>query len=346
MKYTNLPNTNLEVSKICLGTMTFGNQNSEADAHEQMSFALDKGVNFFDTAEMYPVPFNADRQGWTEKFIGSWLTKTGNRDKIVLATKIAGSSRGIFQTIREKLDFSKEALDEALNKSLKRLETDYIDLYQLHWPERSVNIFGQRDYDYNANSEWEDNIGAILDRLERYIAEGKIRYVGLSNETPFGLMRYMEEHRKGKLKMVSTQNAYSLIQRRDEIGLTEVLQMENIGYLAYSPLAFGVLSGKYLNDNKPEGARVTLFPNYNRYSSEQSLKATQMYADIAQRYGLSLTQMALAFVNERPFVTSNIIGATNLEQLSENIDSINVSLSSEVNKEIEKVHSLVPNPAP
>lgn len=346
MKYTNLPNTDLKVSKICLGTMTFGNQNTEEDAHKQLSFALDKGVNFIDTAEMYPVPFKAERQGWTEKFIGSWLTETGNRDKIVLATKIAGSGRGIFQNIRTNLDFSRESLDDALHKSLKRLRTDYIDLYQLHWPERSVNIFGQRDYDYTANSEWKDNIGEILDRLETYVKEGKIRHIGLSNETPFGLMRYMEEHRKGKLKMVSTQNAYNLIQRRDEIGLTEVLQMEKIGYLAYSPLAFGVLSGKYLEGRKPKGARVTLFPNYNRYSSELSLKATQKYSDIAQRHGLTLTQMALAFVNERPFVTSNIVGATTLQQLSENIESIHVALSSEVIKEIEKVHNLLPNPAP
>ena len=346
MKYTNLPNTNLEVSKICLGTMTYGNQNTEADAHEQLSFALDKGVNFVDTAEMYAVPFQIETQGLTEKYIGTWLAKTGNRDKIVLATKITGSGRGIFRKIRENLDFSKESLDDALHKSLKRLQTDYIDLYQLHWPERSVNVFGQRDYDYAANSEWEDNIGEILDRLEAYVKQGKIRYIGLSNETPFGIMRYMEEHRKGKLKMVSTQNAYSLLQRRDEIGLTEVLQMEQIGYLAYSPLAFGVLSGKYLDGQKPQGARVTLFPNYSRYSSEQSLRATQMYSDIAKRYGLSPTQMALAFVNERPFVTSNIIGATNLKQLSENIESINVSLSSEALMEIEKVHNVLPNPAP
>ena len=231
-------------------------------------------------------------------------------------------------------------------KSLKRLQTDYIDLYQLHWPERSVNVFGQRDYDYTANTEWQDNIGEILDRLETYVNEGKIRYIGLSNETPFGVMRYMEEHRKGKLKMVSTQNAYSLLQRRDEIALTEVLQMEQVGYLAYSPLAFGVLSGKYLHGMKPKGARVTLFPNYSRYSSEQSLMATQMYSEIAQRHGLSLTQMALAFVNDRPFVSSNIIGATNLEQLEENIESIDVSLSSEIIKEIESVHNMHPNPAP
>lgn len=346
MKYTNLPNTDLKISRICLGTMTFGNQNSEEEAHAQLDLALDRGVNFVDTAEMYPVPFNINKQGLTEKYVGNWLSKSGKRDKIVLATKITGSGRGIFRNIREHLNFSKTSLDDALHQSLKRLQTDYIDLYQLHWPERSVNIFGQRDYDHRPNSRWEDNIGEILDRLETYVKAGKIRHIGLSNETPFGIMRYMEEHRRGKLKMVSTQNAYSLLQRRDEIALSEVLQMENIGYLAYSPLAFGVLSGKYLEGRKPAGARVTLFPNYNRYSSEQSLKATQLYANIARENGLSLVQMALAFVNERPFVTSNIIGATNLEQLSENIDSINISLSSSVLNDIQNIHNRMPNPAP
>ncbi|MBX2829087.1 MAG: NADP(H)-dependent aldo-keto reductase [Flavobacteriaceae bacterium] len=346
MKYTQLPNTDLEVSKICLGTMTFGRQNTEKEAHEQLDFALERGINFVDTAEMYAVPFTMETQGLTEQYIGTWLAKTGQRDKIVLATKITGPGRGIFKDIRPHLDFSKESLDDALHKSLKRLQTDYVDLYQLHWPERAVNVFGVRDYHHAPNAEWEDNIAAILDRLEGYVKQGKVRHVGLSNETPFGIMRYMEEHRKGKLKMVSTQNAYSLLQRRDEVGLTEVLHMENVGYLAYSPLAFGVLSGKYLNGKKPEGARVTLFPNYSRYSSESSLLATQKYADIAQKYGMSLSQMALAFVNERPFVTSNIIGATSLDQLSENIDSINVSLSEEVLRDIQKVHTEMPNPAP
>ncbi|MCH9659304.1 MAG: NADP(H)-dependent aldo-keto reductase [Bacteroidetes bacterium] len=346
MKYTKLPNTDLEVSKICLGTMTFGNQNSELEGHEQMDYALEQGVNFFDTAEMYAVPFKMETQGLTEQYIGSWFAKTGNRDNVILATKITGTGRGIFKDIRKHLDFSAASLDDAIHKSLKRLQTDYIDLYQLHWPERAVNIFGVRDYNHVDNAQWEDNIGAILDRLEGYVKQGKIRHIGLSNETPFGLMRYMEEHRKGKTKMVSVQNAYSLLQRRDEVGLSEVLQMENVGYLPYSPLAFGVLSGKYLNNQKPAGARVTLFPNYSRYSSESSLRATAMYADIANKFGLTLPQMALAFVNERPFVTSNIIGATTMAQLKENIASIHVSLSEELLRAIEKVHQFMPNPAP
>ena len=346
MKYTKLPNTNLEVSKICLGTMTFGRQNTELEAHEQLGFAMDKGVNFIDTAEMYAVPFTPETQGLTEQYIGTWLAKNGNREKVVLASKITGAGRGIFNSIREDLNFSKESLDDALHNSLNRLQTDYLDLYQLHWPERVVNVFGVRDYDHGPNTQWEDNFSQILDRLETYVKEGKIRHIGLSNETPFGLMRYMEEHRKGKRKMVSVQNSYNLLQRRDEIGLTEVLQMENVGYLVYSPLAFGVLSGKYLNNEKPAEARVSLFPNYSRYSSESSAKATEKYAAIAKKYGLSLTQMALAFVNQQPFVTSNIIGATSIEQLSENIGSIDVVLSEEIFKEINMIHTLMPNPAP
>ena len=281
----------------------------------------------------------------TEQIIGSWLKNTGNRDKIVLSSKIVGPSP-TFAAIRDPLDFSAVAIDEALHKSLSRLQTDYLDLYQLHWPERNVNIFGNRDYGYNGNKEWEDNIALILDRLETHVKAGKIRHIGVSNETPFGLMRYMEEHRGGKLKMVSTQNCYNLLQRRDEIALTEVLEMENIGYLVYSPLAFGVLSGKYLDGNKPAGARVTEFPNYSRYSSKSSLLATEKYSEIAKANGLSLPQMALAFVNERPFVTSNIIGATSLKQLTENIESINISLSEEVLSSIENVHIEMPNPAP
>ena len=346
MKYTNLPNTNLEVSKICLGTMTWGRQNTESEGHAQLNYALEQGINFVDTAEMYSVPYSRETLGETERIIGSWLRKSGKREEIVLTTKITGPGREIFKDVRKHLNFSKASLDDALHKSLKRLQTDYIDLYQLHWPERNVNIFGQRDYNHQGNEQWEDNIGQILDRLETFVKTGKIRHIGLSNETPFGVMRYMEEHRKGKLKMVSTQNSYNLLQRRDEIALTEVLQMENMGYLVYSPLAFGVLSGKYLNNNKPDGARVTLFPNYNRYSSGTSLTATAKYQAIAQKYGLNLTQMALAFVNERPFVTSNIIGATSLKQLSENIESIDITLSEEILREINAVHTAMPNPAP
>ncbi len=346
MRYTKLPNTDLNVSKICLGTMTFGRQNTETEGHEQLDFAISKGVNFIDTAEMYAVPFIPETQGLTEQYIGSWLAKNGNREKVVLASKITGSGRGIFNCMRDNLDFSKTSLDDALHKSLNRLQTDYLDLYQLHWPERTVNIFGVRDYNHAPNAQWEDNFSQILDRLETYVKEGKIRHIGLSNETPFGLMRYMEEHRKGKRKIVSVQNAYNLLQRRDEIGFTEALQMEDVGYLAYSPLAFGVLSGKYLNNEKPDDARVTLFPNYSRYSSESSARATEKYSEIAKRHGLSLPQMALAFVNQQPFVTSNIIGATSIEQLSENIDSIDVVLSEEILKEINTVHAQMPNPAP
>jgi len=346
MKYTNLPNTDLKVSKICLGSMTWGRQNTEAEGHTQLDFAHEQGVNFVDTAEMYAVPFTMETQGETERIIGTWLAKTGKRKDIVLTTKITGPGRGIFKDMRPNLDFSQTSLEDALDKSLRRLQTDYIDLYQLHWPEREVNIFGVRDYNYGANAQWEDNIGVVLDRLDGFVKTGKIRHIGLSNETPFGLMRYMEEHRKGKLKMVSTQNAYSLLQRRDEIALTEVLSQESIGYLAYSPLAFGVLSGKYLNQQKPENARVTLFPNYSRYSSDASLKATQVYQDIAQRHGLTITQLALAFVNQRPFVTSNIIGATSLEQLSENISSVDIVLSEEMLQEINEAHRAMPNPAP
>lgn len=346
MKYAKLPNTSLTVSKLCLGTMTWGRQNTESDGHAQLDVALEKGINFVDTAEMYSVPYSDETQGSTERIIGSWLKNTGNRDQIILASKIAGPSRGLI-SIRNPLDFSAAAIDDALHKSLSRLQTDYLDLYQLHWPERDVNVFGKRNYEYGSNEKWEDNIALVLDRLEMHVKAGKIRYVGASNETPFGLMRYMEEQRGGrKLKMVSTQNSYNLLQRKDEIGLTEVLEMENIGYLAYSPLAFGVLSGKYLDGKKPVGARVTEFPNYSRYNSKSSLLATERYRDIAQKSGLSLPQMALAFVNERPFVTSNIIGATNIEQLTENIESIDISLSEDTLRSIEKVHSEIPNPAP
>lgn len=345
MKYTTLPNTNIKVSKICLGTMTWGEQNTEAEGHAQLDYALEKGVNFVDTAEMYAVPASAETQGATEKIIGTWLHKTGDRDKIILASKISGPSRG-FHHIRKNLDFSKASLDDALHKSLRRLQTDYLDLYQLHWPERNVNIFGVREYDHTNNEQWEDNILQILERLEEYVKQGKIRHIGLSNETPFGVMRYMEEARNGARKMITVQNAYSLLQRRDEISFTEVLQMENVGYLAYSPLAFGVLAGKYLDNKKPENARVTLFPNYCRYSSEQSLVATKKYNDIAKKHGISLAQMSLAFVNQQSFVTSNIIGATTMDQLSENIESINVTLSEEVLSEINEVHTQIPNPAP
>ena len=247
MKYTHLPNTDIKVSKICLGSMTWGEQNTEAEGHAQLDYALEKGINFIDTAEMYSVPGNPKTQGSTESIIGTWLAKNNNRDQVVLASKITGPLR-FFEHIRKNLNFSKEALNDALTKSLKRMQTDYIDLYQLHWPERGVNVFGVRDYTHN--EKWEDNIAKVLESLESFVKQGKIRQIGLSNETPWGVMRYCEEAKKGAPKMITVQNAYNLLNRRDEIGLSEVLLREDVGYLAYSPLAFGVLAGKYLNNNQ------------------------------------------------------------------------------------------------
>jgi aryl-alcohol dehydrogenase-like predicted oxidoreductase len=345
MQYNNFPNSDLIVSAICLGTMTWGEQNTEEEGHKQLDFAVANGVNFIDTAEMYSVPGRSQTQGSTERIIGNWLKKSGRRQDLVLASKIAGPNRA-FKHIRDDLSFSRASLEDALHKSLQRLQTDYLDLFQLHWPERPVNIFGVREFPYTAQTQWEDNFSEVLERLQHFVDRGLVRYVGLSNETPYGAMRYMEEARRGKLKMVSLQNAYNLLNRRDEIGLTEVLLREKLAYLPYSPLAFGQLTGKYMNGAKPAGARVTLFPNYSRYHTEGAFRALAKYQAIAQQHGLSLAQMALAFVRQRPFVTSTIIGATTLGQLKENIDSIDVLLSEEIRSEIEAVHALFPNPAP
>lgn len=235
MKYTVLPNTNLKISKFCLGTMTWGQQNTEAEAHQQLNFAIEKGINFIDCAEMYPVPANPSTQGRTENYIGNWLKEKKNRTDLVIATKIAGPSRNM-DHIRQPMDFSKNSLEDAINNSLKRLQTDYIDLYQLHWPERNTNYFGQRDYTHIENEVWGDNFAEVLYNLEHFVKEGKIRHIGLSNETPYGVMRCMEEARRGKIKIATIQNPYNLLNRKDEIGLSEILQRENIGYLAYSPL--------------------------------------------------------------------------------------------------------------
>jgi len=345
MKYTTLPNSDIKVSKICLGTMTWGNQNTEAEGHEQMDFALDHGVNFFDTAELYSVPATPETYGATEKIIGSWFKKTGNRDKVVLASKIAGG--GDYTAHIRKDGFSKRGLKEALEGSLKRLQTDYIDLYQLHWPERGVNCFGVREYPFKTATKEAENYLEILETLNGFVKEGKIKQVGLSNESPWGTMQYLQTAKEHKLPRMSTiQNSYSLIHRAYEYGMSEISLRENIGLLVYSPLAFGVLSGKYIGGKSPDGARVTLFPRFDRYSSAQSEIAVKKYQEIATKNGLSLAQLSLAFVNQLPFVTSNIIGATNLVQLKENIESIHIDLSEAVLKEIEAVHSIIPNPAP
>jgi aryl-alcohol dehydrogenase-like predicted oxidoreductase len=344
MKYTFLPNTDIKVSKICLGTMTFGNQNTINESEEQMNYALENGVNFFDTAELYPVPATPERYADTEKIIGKWIKKKSNRDKIILATKIAGP--GDYTKHIRTTGFSEESLFEAVEGSLKRLKTDYIDLYQLHWPERLTNTFGQRGFRYIENDKWNDNCEKVLESLKKLIDLGKIRQVGLSNENPWGLMKFLELSRKNLPKMITIQNPYSLLNRLFEVGNAEICIRENTGLLAYSPLGFGVLSGKYLDGKMPENSRLKLFPNLSRFAGEQSMNATEMYMKIANKHGISLTHISLAFVNSRPFVTSNIIGASKLIQLKENIDSINIHLSEDVLKEIEKVQSLIPNPAP
>ena len=344
MKYTNLPNTNIKVSKICLGTMTWGIQNTEKEGHEQMDYAVANGINFFDTAEMYPVPFDINKQGETEKIIGTWFKKNKNREQIILASKVLGP-RAFVSEVRDKVNFSKSSLDDAIHSSLKRLQTDYIDLYQLHWPERNTNFFGPLGYKHDADEAWSDNFNEVLHNLEIYMKQGKIRNIGVSNETAYGVMRYVEEARKGMPKVSTVQNPYSLLNRKDEIGMTEALLREDVGYLAYSPLGFGQLTGKYLDETPKEG-RVTQFPQFSRYHNEKSFEATRAYNNIAKKHNLSLTQMALAFINQQNFITSNIIGATNLNQLKENIESINITLSKEILDEIEQVHKLIPNPAP
>ena len=345
MKYTTLPHTTVKVSKICLGTMTWGNQNTQDEGFEQMDYALDQGVNFFDTAELYPVPATADTYANTERIIGNWFKKTGHRDKIVLATKIAGP--GDYTAHIRTNGFSPDALKDAVNKSLERLQTDYIDLYQLHWPERHTNTFGIRDYKHDPNDRWEDNFNEILHTLNEIIKTGKIRHVGLSNEKAWGTMRYLEESKTAELpRMVTIQNAYSLLNRVFEGDMAEIALRENIGLLAYSPMAFGVLSGKYVKGTAADNSRLKLFPRFARYSSEQSTEATKHYLKIAEENNMSLAQMALAFVNQQPFVTSNIIGATSMRQLKENINSIHIELDATILQRIKTVHDNMPNPAP
>lgn len=345
MKYTTLHNTDVKISKICLGTMTFGQQNTEVDGHQQMDYAFEKGINFFDVAEMYSVPARQETYGSTEKILGTWFKKTAKREAVFLASKIAGPNPN-FGYMREKLDFSPASIQIALDQSLGRLQTDYIDLYQLHWPERKTNFFGQRGFKVQDDA-WEDNIHAVLETLEDFIKQGKIKHIGLSNETPWGMMRFLEESKYHNLPRIKTvQNPYSLLNRSFEVGSAEVCLRENVGLLAYSPLAFGVLSGKFLSGESHPNARIKLFPQFSRYNSAQSSEATRLYQEIAQNNGLSLTEMALAFVNQQAFVNSTIIGATTMEQLKENIAAFDVVLSDEILKGIDAVQALIPDPAP
>ena len=343
MEYNKLPGTNIEVSKICLGTMTWGRQNSKSEAFEQMDYSLEHGVNFFDTAELYPVPATPERYADTERIIGNWLSSRNNREKIILASKIAGP--GDYTAHIRKTGFKENSIEDAINGSLKRLKTDYLDLYQLHWPERMTNFFGKRGFTY-ANDGWEDNFQEILEKLKKLVDEGKVRHVGLSNENPWGFMKFIEYSKIGLPKMITIQNPYSLLNRLFEVGNAEICKRENVGLLAYSPLGFGVLSGKYRNGEMPENSRLKLFPNLSRFSNVNCAKAIDMYYEISQKHNMTLTEMSLAFVNDRPFVTSNIIGATTMDQLKENINSINIKLSDEIISEINLVNEKIPNPAP
>jgi aryl-alcohol dehydrogenase-like predicted oxidoreductase len=344
MQYNKLPHSTLELSKICLGTMTFGEQNTEQEAFSQLDYALERGVNFIDTAEMYPVPPKATTQGLTEQYIGNWLAKSGKREKVVLATKVAGPRNVPY--IRDNMSLDRKNIHLAIDDSLKRLQTDYVDLYQLHWPQRQTNCFGQLNYPY-PDSQEEVTLIETLEALAELIKAGKVRYIGVSNETPWGLMTLLRLAEKHELpRVVSIQNPYNLLNRSFEVGLSEISHYEGVQLLAYSPLAFGCLSGKYLGGARPDGARCSLFERFVRYFTPQGIQATQAYVNLAREHGLDPAQMALAFVNQRPFVASNIIGATNLEQLKSNIDSLDVVLTDELLQGIQEIGTTYSNPCP
>ena len=346
MQYRRLGRTDLDVSALCLGTMTYGQQNSEAEAHQQLDAALAAGINFIDTAEMYPVPPMGETQGLTEAYIGSWLKARSNRDQIILATKVSGPSAAFTHLRGGKLGFDRSNIETALNQSLKRLQTDYVDLYQLHWPERSTNYFGQLGYQHPENDSFtafEEVLGVLAEQVQA----GKIRHIGLSNETPWGTMRFLQLAEQLNLpRAVSIQNPYSLLNRSFEVGLAEIAHREDVGLLAYSPLAFGVLSGKYLDGPWPAAGRLTLFDRFQRYTNPQGVAATRTYVELARDHGLEPAQMALAYVTSRPFVTSNIIGATTMAQLQQNIDSAELNLSSDILDAIETLHQQHTYPCP
>ncbi len=344
MKYKEIPHTDLRVSLIGLGTMTWGEQNTEAEGHGQMDYALERGVNFFDTAEMYPVPPRPETCHETERIIGTWFAARGTRDRVILATKAVGPGPHVTH-VREGNRHDRANLAAALDGSLRRLQTDYIDLYQLHWPDRPVPLFGKRDY--VPTTQESVPIEETLSILADFVAQGKVRHIGLSNETPWGTMRFLELARDGRLpRTVTIQNSYNLLNRTFDGGLSEICHEEGLRLLAYSPLAFGRLSGKYRGGRRPEGARLTLFERFARYSGPNADAAIEEYAKIADESGLDFAQMSLAWINQRPHVASNLIGATTMEQLKSNIDSADLDLSPDLLTAIEVVHRRYPNPCP
>ncbi len=350
MEKRELGKSGIMVSKICLGTMTWGEQNTEAQAHEQLDYALANGVNFIDTAEMYPVPPCQETYTRTEQYIGNWIKRRGRRDDFVLASKVAGptGANNLDSYIRGGNDFSRAQIIEACEASLKRLNTDYLDLYQLHWPERQVNFFGRLGVSALAENERFTPINEIVDTMGELVKQGKIRAFGLSNETPWGTMRYLNRHEANPElpRAASVQNPYNLLNRSYEVGMSEISLRENIPLLAYSPLAFGVLSGKYRHGAMPENSRLALFERFKRYTKPQGFAAVERYAKIAEDAGLSLTALSLAFVTGRAFVASNIIGATTMEQLRENIASAEVVLPDDVLEAVDAVHAEISNPCP
>ena len=349
MQFKPLANTGILVPEICLGTMTFAEQNTQAEGFAQLDYALERGLNFWDTAEMYPVPPKSETQGATERIIGNWFAERGGRDNVILATKIAGPSQGGSQIRNGQTRYTATEIASALDGNLQRLKTDYIDLYQLHWPQRPTNFFGKLGYD-NAEANNNQEVTALeetLSALSDEVKKGRIRAIGLSNETPWGTLKFLHLAEKlGLEKVVSVQNPYNLLNRTYEIGMSEIAKYENVGLLAYSPLAFGYLTGKFRHGARPAHARVTLFSRFSRYSNPQSEWATEQYAQLAEKHGLSLTQLALAFIKQQFFVTSTIIGATNLAQLKENIDAFEINLSEDILQGIEAIHRQQPNPAP
>ena len=346
MKYRELGRTGIQVSSMCLGSMNWGDQNSEAEGHAQLDLAIDSGINFIDTAEMYPIPPGPETYGKTEEIIGTWLNNRSDRDKMIIATKIAPSGKNCpwIRGQSNKLDVKNIQL--AVDSSLNRLQTDYIDLYQVHWPERFTNYFGQLNYNHKPDNDGTP-IEESLEALNKVVQSGKVRYIGVSNETPWGVSEYLRiAEQKLLARIVSVQNPYNLLNRTFEIGMSEIALREQVGLLAYSPLGFGVLTGKYLNNQKPAKARLTEHESYKRYLNENGMKMTERYVQLAEDNGLDSTQMALAFILTRGFLTSAIISASNTEQLKSNIDSINIELSDDILKKIDSLHFQQPNPCP